>query len=192
MRVWGVENVNETPNLDFMVKAPTEPDAFYNKYYSNGWSNTWKVMARSGDFSQEVMKDPMGRSKQDQLWQVMTKVDNAKLTLSRDHYNRGLKNYHAEYACFTPFLRNRDDNRDGRMQAAEMKWYIPSVSESGMLIVGERALPLHSRLHGHAPRTTPRHFIHQGPLWEVQTDLYTLPTPIFVSWSPMTGPPPKL
>lgn len=151
MRVWGVENVNETPNLDFMVKAPTEPDAFYNKYYSNGWSNTWKVMARSGDFSQEVMKDPMRRSKQDQLWQVMTKVDNAKLTLSRDHYNLAAKNYHAEYACFTPFLRNRDDNRDGRMQAAEMKWYIPSVSESGMLIVGELALPLHSRLHGHAP-----------------------------------------
>ena len=151
MRVWGVENVNETPDLDFMVKAPGEPDAFYNKYTSNGWSNTWKVMARSGDFSQEVMIDPMRRSKQDQLWQVMTKVDNAKLTLSRDHYNLAAKNYHAEYACFTPFLRNRDDNRDGRMQAAEMKWYIPSVSESGMLIVGERALPLHSRLHGHAP-----------------------------------------
>ena len=97
------------------------------------------------------MIDPMRRSKQDQLWQVMTKVDNAKLTLSRDHYNLAAKNYHAEYACFTPFLRNRDDNRDGRMQAAEMKWYIPSVSESGMLLVGERALPLHSRLHGHAP-----------------------------------------
>ena len=77
------------------------------------------------------MIDPMRRSKQDQLWQVMTKVDNAKLTLSRDHYNWGAKNYHAEYACFTPFLRNRNDNRDGRMQAAEMKWYIPSVSESG-------------------------------------------------------------
>ncbi len=156
MRVWGVENVNETPDLDFMVKAPGEPDAFYNKYTSNGWSNTWKVMARSGDFSQEVMIDPMRRSKQDQLWQVMTKVDNAKLTLSRDHYNLAAKNYHAEYACFTPFLRNRDDNRDGRMQAAEMKWYIPSVSESGMLIVGERALPLHSRLHGHAPSDNAR------------------------------------
>ena len=64
-------------------------------------------MARSGDFSQEVMIDPMRRSKQDQLWQVMTKVDNAKLTLSRDHYNLAAKNYHAEYACFTPFLRNR-------------------------------------------------------------------------------------
>ena len=133
--------MNETPDLDFMVKAPGEPDAFYNKYTSNGWSNTWKVMARSGDFSQEVMIDPMRRSKQDQLWQVMTKVDNAKLTLSRDHYNLAAKNYHAEYACFTPFLRNRDDNRDGRMQAAEMKWYIPSVSESGMLIVGGRASP---------------------------------------------------
>ena len=36
MRVWGVENVNETPDLDFMVKAPGEPDAFYNKYTSNG------------------------------------------------------------------------------------------------------------------------------------------------------------
>lgn len=99
--------MNETPDLDFMVKAPGEPDAFYNKYTSNGWSNTWKVMARSGDFSQEVMIDPMRRSKQDQLWQVMTKVDNAKLTLSRDHYNLAPKNYHAEYACFTPFLRNR-------------------------------------------------------------------------------------
>ena len=49
MRVWGVENVNETPDLDFMMKKPTELDAFYNKYYSNGWSNTWKVMARSGE-----------------------------------------------------------------------------------------------------------------------------------------------
>ena len=30
--VWGVENVNETPDLDYMVRAATEPDAFYNKY----------------------------------------------------------------------------------------------------------------------------------------------------------------
>ena len=167
-----------------MVKAPGEPDAFYNKYTSNGWSNTRKVMARSGDFSQEVMIDPMRRSKQDQLWQVMTKVDNAKLTLSRDHYNLAAKNYHAEYACFTPFLRNRDDNRDGRMQAAEMKWYIPSVSESGMLLVGNGRCRYIPGCTGTPPRTTPQHFICQEPLWQVQTFLYTLPTPIFVSWSP--------
>ena len=154
MRVWGVENVNETEDLDWSVKAPSESDAFYNKYYANGWTNTWKAMARSGlagGFSGEIMRDPMNRGKEDQLWKVMTKVDNAKLTLSKDHYNPALSNYHATYACFTPFLRNRDNNRDGQMQAGEMQWYIPSVSEINMLYVAERSLPLKSRLVGHAP-----------------------------------------
>lgn len=155
MRVWGgVENVNETEDLDWSVKAPSEADAFYNKYYANGWTNTWKAMARSGlagGFSGEIMRDPMNRGKEDQIWKVMTKVDNAKLTLSKDHYNPALSNYHATYACFTPFLRNRDNNRDGQMQAGEMQWYIPSVSEINMLYVAERSLPLKSRLVGHAP-----------------------------------------
>ncbi len=154
MRVWGVENVNETKNLDWSVKAPSEADAFYNKYYANGWTNTWKAMARSGvvgGFSGEIMSDPMKKGKENQLWKVMTKVDNAKLTLSKDHYNLALRNYHAAYACFTPFLRNRDNNRDGQMQAGEMQWYIPSVSEINMLYVAERSLPLKSRLFGHAP-----------------------------------------
>lgn len=150
----GVENVNETEDLDWSVKAPSEADAFYNKYYANGWTNTWKAMARSGlagGFSGEIMRDPMNRGKEDQIWKVMTKVDNAKLTLSKDHYNPALSNYHATYACFTPFLRNRDNSRDGQMQAGEMQWYIPSVSEINMLYVAERSLPLKSRLVGHAP-----------------------------------------
>lgn len=93
----------------------------------------------------------MFRQKEKTLWQVMTKVNNAKLTLSKDHTNAAMKNYHATYACFTPFLRNRDNNRDGQMQANEMQWYIPSICETNMLYVAERALPLKSRLVGHAP-----------------------------------------
>lgn len=152
MRVWGVENVNETPDLDYMVRAATEADAFYNKYYSNGWANTWSVMSRrTGGLTDNVMPDPMFRSKENTLWQVMTKVANAKLTLSKDHTNLAMSNYHATYACFTPFLRNRDNNRDGQMQANEMQWYIPSICEANMLYVAERALPLKSRLVGHAP-----------------------------------------
>lgn len=152
MRVWGVENVNETPDLDYMVRAATEADAFYNKYYSNGWANTWSVMSRRiGGLTDNIMPDPMYRGKENTLWQVMTKVENAKLTLSKDHTNLALSNYHATYACFTPFLRNRDNNRDGQMQANEMQWYIPSVCETNMLYVAERALPLKSRLVGHAP-----------------------------------------
>ncbi len=152
MRVWGVENVNETPDLDYMVRAATEPDAFYNKYYSNGWANTWSVMSRqTGGWTDNVMPDPMFRGKENTLWQVMTKVTNAKLTLSKDHTNLLMSNYHATYACFTPFLRNRDNNRDGQMQANEMQWYIPSICETNMLYVAERALPLKSRLVGHAP-----------------------------------------
>lgn len=152
MRVWGVENVNETPDLDWSVRAPSEPDAFYNKYYSNGWANTWSLMSRhTGGLTDNIMPDPMFRGKEKTLWQVMTKVNNAKLTLSMDHTNLALKNYHATYACFTPFLRNRDNNRDGQMQANEMQWYIPSVCETNMLYLAERALPLKSRLVGHAP-----------------------------------------
>ena len=152
MRVWGVENVNETPDLDWSVRAPSEPDAFYNKYYSNGWANTWSLMSRrTGGLTDNIMPDPMLRGKEKTLWQVMTKGNNAKLTLSMDHTNLAMKNYHATYACFTPFLRNRDNNRDGQMQANEMQWYIPSVCETNMLYVAERVLPLKSRLVGHAP-----------------------------------------
>lgn len=152
MRVWGVENVNETLDLDWSVRAPSEPDAFYNKYYSNGWANTWSLMSRrTGGLTDNIMPDPMLRGKEKTLWQVMTKVNNAKLTLSMDHTNLAMKNYHATYACFTPFLRNRDNNRDGQMQANEMQWYIPSVCETNMLYVAERVLPLKSRLVGHAP-----------------------------------------
>ena len=152
MRVWGVENVNETPDLDWSVRGPSEADAFYNKYYSNGWANTWSLMSRrTGGLTDNIMPDPMLRGKEKTLWQVMTKVNNAKLTLSMDHTNLAMKNYHATYACFTPFLRNRDNNRDGQMQANEMQWYIPSVCETNMLYVAERVLPLKSRLVGHAP-----------------------------------------
>jgi len=154
MRVWGVENVNETPDLDWSVRGPSEADAFYNKYYSNGWANTWSLMSRRTgglDETDNIMPDPMFRQKEKTLWQVMTKVNNAKLTLSKDHTNAAMKNYHATYACFTPFLRNRDNNRDGQMQANEMQWYIPSICETNMLYVAERALPLKSRLVGHAP-----------------------------------------
>ena len=154
MRVWGVENVNETPDLDWSVRGPSEADAFYNKYYSNGWANTWSLMSRRTgglDETDNIMPDPMLRGKEKTLWQVMTKVNNAKLTLSKDHTNLAMKYYHATYACFTPFLRNRDNNRDGQMQANEMQWYIPSICEANMLYVAERVLPLKSRLVGHAP-----------------------------------------
>lgn len=81
------------------------------------------------------MNDPI-RSNHDRLWQAMTKVENGKLTLNKDYYQVALRNYHTEYAIYTPFIRNRDNDRDGRMQASEMQWYIPSVAESNMLLVG--------------------------------------------------------
>lgn len=86
MRVWGVENVNETPDLDWSVRGPSEADAFYNKYYSNGWANTWSLMSRRTgglDETDNIMPDPMLRGKEKTLWQVMTKVNNARLTLSK-------------------------------------------------------------------------------------------------------------
>lgn len=151
MRVWGIENVDETKDLDWSVKAPTEPDGFYNKYYTNGWQNTWTTMARHGDFQQDVLCDPMNKGKDKSLWQSMTTVNNGRLSLNKGFYQGILRNYHADYACFSPFVRNRDDNRNGQMEASELKWYIPSVAETSLICAAERALPLQSRLYGHAP-----------------------------------------
>lgn len=157
LRVWGVENINETPDLDWFYLEPANAGAYYNKYYANGWSNTWKMMAvdasaiGEGGWRNKTMKDPMNKGKEKQLWQNMTITTGGKLSLNPNHYV-GLiyKTSNANYACFTPFLRNRDNNRDGIMQASEMQWYIPSVAETNLLWVAERALPKDARIYGHA------------------------------------------
>lgn len=46
MRVWGVENVNETPDLDYMVEPLLKQMLFIINIIPNGWANTWTVRIR--------------------------------------------------------------------------------------------------------------------------------------------------
>ncbi len=87
MRVWGVENVNETEDLDWSAKAPGEADAFYNKYYSNGWTNTWKADGKVRTCRRiqggEIYDRPDGQGKRDQLMEGHDKSGQCKVDVQQ-------------------------------------------------------------------------------------------------------------
>lgn len=143
IRAWGVENVDETPDLDWCFKAPGEAGGFYNKYHANGWSNTWKMMSyRSTSFTGNEMVYYGSLIQRPAKWSEYTLVKNNILSLN------SAPSIRSDFAFFTPWLRNRDDNRDDKMQASECKWYIPSKAELSMLFVAQKALPASVRIYG--------------------------------------------
>lgn len=50
------------------------------------------------------------------------------------------------FAGYTALSRNRDVNRDGYIQASEVKWYIPSLPQMEAIGLAQRALPVTQRL----------------------------------------------
>ncbi|BDE83178.1 DUF4906 domain-containing protein [Porphyromonas somerae] len=156
IRIWGVESIDEQPNRSFTKNVPGDPAFWYNVYTSNGWSNTWNLLA--GDISipgggttagteggwikggtNLIMKQRKntGKGKQDNYWSEMT-VGAANGVDMRDEGN-----YQAVYS---PLTRNRDVNRDDKFQASEMKWYIPASSEVMVLALAEALLPTYAKL----------------------------------------------
>lgn len=156
VRIWGVESIDEQPNRSFTKNGPGEPAMWYNVYTSNGWSNTWNLLA--GDHSVAgggttagtdggwikggthlIMKQRKnsGQGTQDNYWSEMT-IGAANGVDMRDKAN-----YQAVYS---PLTRNRDVNRDDKFQASEMKWYIPSSSEVMVIALAESLFPSYAKL----------------------------------------------
>lgn len=155
LRIWGVESIDEHPNRRFIDALPTSSAMWGNIYYSNGWSNTWNLLA--GDITPPVnttdgkdagwikggtnliMKQRRnnGHYKEDNYWSEMT-IGTANGVDMRD-----TKNYQAVYS---PLSRNRDVNRDDKMQASELKWYIPAANEVMILALAESFLPAYAKL----------------------------------------------
>lgn len=168
LRIWGVESIDEHPNRSFTKNGPGEPAMWYNIYYSNGWSNTWNLLA--GDHSTPVggltagtdggwikggsnlimkQRKNLGKGEQDNYWSAMT-IGTANGVDMRD-----TNNYQAVYS---PLSRNRDVNRDDKMQASELKWYIPAANEVMILALAESFLPAYAKLDVKRTETNLRNY----------------------------------
>lgn len=162
IHVWGVESVNETPNLQWTGKTAGTVWELRASQGSNGWINTWRIMAGRHYLNSRFDKEPMpdaclpatvdgdaGKN----LWKNFLLTEGGKLSLNSQHYGLLGKQYNPAYASFAPMLRNRDENRDGYLQARELKWYIPSNAELAALFICERALPNSARLEARRQKT---------------------------------------
>lgn len=157
IHVWGVESVNETADLQWSFKSARtvwELQAYKN---SNGWINTWRIMAGRHYLNNRYDKEPLpdkthtitadGNAGKN-VWKNFLRTDGGKLSLNAQHYFLLEKNDNPAYASLSPMLRNRDENRDGYVQAREMKWYIPSNAELAALFICKRGLPHDAHLKG--------------------------------------------
>lgn len=117
---WGVETVDETKGM------PMKSSATYAG--NNGRYNTFLMLGFTQDF---LSKSPS--------WSTYIKVTDASSDLNklRDDYRK------AEYACLQ---RNRDLDGDGKIEADEIRWYLPSTTQYTGLWLGKDALYPEARL----------------------------------------------
>lgn len=192
-RVWGIENIDETPILDYIGDPSTGSRSLGNYYPSNGWINTWRLMRNvsndegktfngnylklpyiydieqynerfaqfvygsvyhGGDAGPITLDNPNGRPTlakglfAKRRYTNRSKTDTEAFPSLSNSYTPLYsvpKYIRADLVIYTPLIRNRDVNRDGIMQARELKWYIPSVQETALLLIGERVFPNYLR-----------------------------------------------
>ena len=168
LHIWGVESIDEYPNRRWMDSTPNAIAIWYNVYKSNGWPNTWNLLA--GDISKPgqgatdgkdggwvkggtatIMKRRLntGNGKQDEYWSYMT-MGGANGVDMREASNR--------QAVYSPLTRNRDLNRDDKFQASEMKWYIPSQTEAYIISLSETLFPAYAKLDGNRTAVNAREY----------------------------------
>ncbi|OFO55216.1 hypothetical protein HMPREF3027_03610 [Porphyromonas sp. HMSC077F02] len=161
IRVWGVESIDETPNTRWYFRAPSSITRYGNKHTANGWINTVNVLGTSDYYVDKksgiegyanwlkekadattgfvFVNDQRGYGgypkQAERIWQQRTKG-----------LANGVTFNDRKYANLTPYLRNRDVNRDGKFQTNELKWYIPSQLEAELLVLLEQSLPSYARL----------------------------------------------
>ena len=183
IRVWGVESIDETPNIKWSYLKPGQPSRWISNSVSNGWIDTWNVIGATqytlatdgtniGGYARwlreavhkgevkngqvvsrylmSLSDDPARENgielyPAEKIWKATT-VGAPNGTYFNPKRKGIFDTFDQEIASYTPFLRNRDVNRDGLMQANEMKWYIPSQMEAEMIVMFEQALPGYARL----------------------------------------------
>lgn len=170
IRIWGVESIDENPNIRYHYQRPDGGSRYINRSVSNGWINTWNILGQSNvvldestgiggfarwckDNGKFEMVAPSGRAGETaynngpkaEIWRYNTRGLATGTGFAED---RGdwISPFGPKTATYTPFLRNRDLNRDGKMQANELRWYMPSQLEAEMIMMFEQAFPSYARL----------------------------------------------
>lgn len=69
--------------------------------------------------------------------------DNARNDRTYDPLPDNTNRYEVLIACMS---RNRDENGDGRIDASEMKWYVPTTGKYARIILGRAVIPQEQRL----------------------------------------------
>lgn len=113
---WGIESVDETPGAPLKAAATTR-----NETLTNGRYNTFDMLG----FLSNTNKD----------WSSYVDFTNPNKSK--------LYNKNAEYACLQ---RNRDLNGNGKIDANEIRWYLPALNQYTGLWIGKDALSPEARL----------------------------------------------
>lgn len=120
-RAVGVESVNETGFVDLPVIKSTQLSGFDWRYFY-GWTNFYDYYNKNfGEW-----KSLHEGNYQDQ------------------RYNPNNRKYSPFDACL---YRNRDLNRNGRIDVEEVRWYLPSASQLINIALGQWGMPEKSRLY---------------------------------------------
>lgn len=181
VRVWGVESIDETPNLPYSYLRSDGGSRWINRSVSNGWINTWNILGSSqvelntqyniGGYA-EWLRDAVASGRLQKYEMVAPKSATDELaynngpeeniwekrTVGRPTgaYLKENRDFNTVISIYSPFVRNRDIDRDGKMQANELKWYIPAQLEAEMMMMFEQSLPGYARLK--APMGTGKEF----------------------------------
>lgn len=119
---WGIETVDETKGMPMKGTS--------TRTSKNGRYNTFQMLSFSKD-------------NDNGCW-------NTYLDLTSEDVNKLSYNYKkAEYACLQ---RNRDLNGDGKIDADEVRWYLPSTTQYTGLWIGKDALYPEARLFQKDPK----------------------------------------
>ena len=161
---YGVESTNEwgTVNLpsNYTTRDLEGGTKSQDFIFEDGWNNTWIYLRKLNEDKGE------GKDKY-WLWKNFHQdPDN----------NPAYQNFRPwEWMMKDPILacmyRNRDDNRNGRIEPEEIKWYCPAIGQLINIALGDKGLPADVRLYQSVQNRTSQKQSH----WYVSStpDLYS-------------------
>lgn len=124
---WGTETVNETPfvpkdDSSLATSFLPQGDSEKKNDRQNGYANQYKIWTNMQTINADWSTYINQASKEDNKMQT-------------DYFK-------SIYACLQ---RNRDENGNGKIDAAELKWYLPAIYQYGDLYLGELGIEPEAR-----------------------------------------------
>ena len=125
---WGTETVNETPNVKKDDSGTiNEVLASGNNNRQNGYANQYDI------WDKKMSIGSGGETSTGDEWSTHINQTNNKMASEE---------FKSIYACL---LRNRDEDANGKIDAAELKWYLPAIYQYGDLYLGELGIEPEAR-----------------------------------------------